>query len=143
MISVLPIWFQKLDFIESESSCSSEALSKKELSAEELSQRLEKLIMEDRADDERIFDWIEVQTPTTLCCLCLQSSHGSPFPQTFYPMPCFFCAYMCVAYLKFKDHSEGFYKYSVVFITFIYLLVCLRDCLFGYFLFCFKSRSHV
>ncbi|XP_057641380.1 eukaryotic translation initiation factor 4 gamma 3 isoform X12 [Chionomys nivalis] len=50
---------QKLDFIESESSCSSEALLKKELSAEELSQRLEKLIMEDRADDERIFDWIE------------------------------------------------------------------------------------
>lgn len=50
---------QKLDFIESEGSCSSEALSKKELSAEELSQRLEKLIMEDRADDERIFDWVE------------------------------------------------------------------------------------
>ncbi|KAL1776948.1 eukaryotic translation initiation factor 4 gamma 3 isoform X1 [Sigmodon hispidus] len=50
---------QKLDFIESESSCSSEALSKKELSPEELSQRLEKLIMEDRADDERIFDWVE------------------------------------------------------------------------------------
>lgn len=84
---MLPIWFQKLDFIESESSCSSEALSKKELSAEELSQWLEKLIMEDRADDERIFDWIEVQTPTTLCCLSLRSSHGSLFPQTFYPMP--------------------------------------------------------
>ncbi|XP_017654993.1 eukaryotic translation initiation factor 4 gamma 3 isoform X3 [Nannospalax galili] len=50
---------QKLDFIESESSCSSEALSKKELSAEELYQRLEKLIMEDKADDERIFDWVE------------------------------------------------------------------------------------
>ncbi|KAK7800636.1 hypothetical protein U0070_022520, partial [Myodes glareolus] len=55
----LPEGEDKLDFIESESSCSSEALSKKELSAEELSQRLEKLIMEDRADDERIFDWIE------------------------------------------------------------------------------------
>ncbi|XP_055466842.1 eukaryotic translation initiation factor 4 gamma 3 isoform X6 [Psammomys obesus] len=50
---------QKLDFTESEGPCSSEALSKKELSAEELSQRLEKLIMEDRADDERIFDWVE------------------------------------------------------------------------------------
>ncbi|XP_035295385.1 eukaryotic translation initiation factor 4 gamma 3 isoform X5 [Cricetulus griseus] len=50
---------QKLDFIETESSCSSEALSKRELSAEELSQRLEKLIMEDKADDERIFDWVE------------------------------------------------------------------------------------
>ncbi|XP_040612225.1 eukaryotic translation initiation factor 4 gamma 3 isoform X6 [Mesocricetus auratus] len=50
---------QKLEFIETESSCSSEALSKRELSAEELSQRLEKLIMEDKADDERIFDWVE------------------------------------------------------------------------------------
>ncbi|GAB1289120.1 Eukaryotic translation initiation factor 4 gamma 3 [Apodemus speciosus] len=50
---------QKLDFTESEGPCSSEALSKKELSAEELSQRLEKLIMEDKADDERIFDWVE------------------------------------------------------------------------------------
>ncbi|CAH7440142.1 Eif4g3 [Phodopus roborovskii] len=50
---------QKLDFIETESSCSSEALSKRDLSAEELSQRLEKLIMEDKADDERIFDWVE------------------------------------------------------------------------------------
>ncbi|EDL80856.1 eukaryotic translation initiation factor 4 gamma, 3 (predicted), isoform CRA_b [Rattus norvegicus] len=49
----------KLDFTESEGPCSSEALSKKELSAEELSQRLEKLIMEDKADDERIFDWVE------------------------------------------------------------------------------------
>lgn len=50
---------QKLDFTESEGPCSSEALSKKELSAEELSQRLEKLIMEEKADDERIFDWVE------------------------------------------------------------------------------------
>ncbi|XP_040852994.1 eukaryotic translation initiation factor 4 gamma 3-like isoform X3 [Ochotona curzoniae] len=50
---------QKLDFIESDSSCSSEALSKKELSAEELSKRLEKLIVEDKANDEQIFDWVE------------------------------------------------------------------------------------
>ncbi|KAI5947188.1 Eukaryotic translation initiation factor 4 gamma 3 [Manis javanica] len=50
---------QKLDFIESDSSCSSEALSKKELSAEELYKRLEKLIIEDKANDEQIFDWIE------------------------------------------------------------------------------------
>nr|XP_040143996.1 eukaryotic translation initiation factor 4 gamma 3 isoform X13 [Ictidomys tridecemlineatus] len=50
---------QKLDFIESDSSCSSEALSKKELSAEELCQRLEKLIIEDKANDEQIFDWVE------------------------------------------------------------------------------------
>lgn len=51
--------FQKLDFIESDSSCSSEALSKKELSAEELYKRLEKLIIEDKANDEQIFDWVE------------------------------------------------------------------------------------
>lgn len=51
---------QKLDFIESDSSCSSEALSKKELSAEELYNRLEKLIIEDKANDEQIFDWVEV-----------------------------------------------------------------------------------
>nr|KAF6443609.1 eukaryotic translation initiation factor 4 gamma 3 [Molossus molossus] len=50
---------QKLDFIESDSSCSSEALSKKELSAEELYSRLEKLIIEDKANDEQIFDWVE------------------------------------------------------------------------------------
>uniref|UniRef100_A0A452RDV2 Eukaryotic translation initiation factor 4 gamma 3 n=1 Tax=Ursus americanus TaxID=9643 RepID=A0A452RDV2_URSAM len=49
----------KLDFIESDSSCSSEALSKKELSAEELYKRLEKLIIEDKANDEQIFDWVE------------------------------------------------------------------------------------
>ncbi|KAM5270001.1 eukaryotic translation initiation factor 4 gamma 3 isoform 9-T9 [Hipposideros larvatus] len=50
---------QKLDFIESDSSCSSEALSKKELSADELYKRLEKLIIEDKANDEQIFDWVE------------------------------------------------------------------------------------
>ncbi|XP_049627898.1 eukaryotic translation initiation factor 4 gamma 3 isoform X4 [Suncus etruscus] len=50
---------QKLDFIESDSSCSSEALLKKELSAEELYRRLEKLITEDKANDEQIFDWVE------------------------------------------------------------------------------------
>lgn len=52
--------FQKLDFIETDSSCSSEALSKKELSAEELYNRLEKLIIEEKANDEQIFDWVEV-----------------------------------------------------------------------------------
>ncbi|KAM9032812.1 eukaryotic translation initiation factor 4 gamma 3 isoform 10-T13 [Sarcophilus harrisii] len=50
---------QKLDFIESDCSSSSEALSKKELSAEELYKRLEKLIIEDKANDEQIFDWVE------------------------------------------------------------------------------------
>ncbi|XP_051027412.1 eukaryotic translation initiation factor 4 gamma 3 isoform X7 [Acomys russatus] len=61
---------QKLDFTESEGPCSSEALSKKELSAEELSQRLEKLITEDKADDERIFDWVEANLD--------ESQMGSP-----------------------------------------------------------------
>ncbi|XP_062046561.1 eukaryotic translation initiation factor 4 gamma 3 isoform X9 [Lepus europaeus] len=50
---------QRLDFMESDSSCVSEALSKKELSAEELYKRLEKLIIEDKANDEQIFDWVE------------------------------------------------------------------------------------
>ncbi|XP_063091739.1 eukaryotic translation initiation factor 4 gamma 3 isoform X2 [Cavia porcellus] len=50
---------QKLEFLESDSSCSSEALSKKELSADELYQRLEKLIIEEKANDEQIFDWVE------------------------------------------------------------------------------------
>ncbi|XP_021118648.1 eukaryotic translation initiation factor 4 gamma 3 isoform X4 [Heterocephalus glaber] len=50
---------QKLDFLESDCSCSFEALSKKELSADKLYQRLEKLIIEEKANDERIFDWVE------------------------------------------------------------------------------------
>ncbi|XP_060115630.1 eukaryotic translation initiation factor 4 gamma 3 [Heteronotia binoei] len=50
---------QKLDFTETDSSSSSEALSKKELSAEELNRQLEKLIMEEKANDEQIFDWVE------------------------------------------------------------------------------------
>ncbi|KFO78691.1 Eukaryotic translation initiation factor 4 gamma 3, partial [Cuculus canorus] len=49
----------KLDFTESDCSSSSEALSEKELSAEELSKQLEKLIVEDKANDEQIFDWVE------------------------------------------------------------------------------------
>ncbi|NXW62524.1 IF4G3 factor, partial [Eurystomus gularis] len=50
---------QKLDFTESDCSSSSEALSEKELSVEELSKQLEKLIVEDKANDEQIFDWVE------------------------------------------------------------------------------------
>uniref|UniRef100_A0A8C6NDJ3 Uncharacterized protein n=1 Tax=Melopsittacus undulatus TaxID=13146 RepID=A0A8C6NDJ3_MELUD len=49
----------KLDFTESDCSSSSEALSEKELSAEELNKQLEKLIVEDKANDEQIFDWVE------------------------------------------------------------------------------------
>uniref|UniRef100_A0A8C9MMJ5 Eukaryotic translation initiation factor 4 gamma 3 n=1 Tax=Serinus canaria TaxID=9135 RepID=A0A8C9MMJ5_SERCA len=49
----------KLEFTESDCSSSSEALSEKELSAEELNKQLEKLIVEDKANDEQIFDWVE------------------------------------------------------------------------------------
>uniref|UniRef100_G1N5S2 Uncharacterized protein n=1 Tax=Meleagris gallopavo TaxID=9103 RepID=G1N5S2_MELGA len=50
---------QKLEFTESDCSSSSEALSEKELSAEELNKQLEKLIVEEKANDEQIFDWVE------------------------------------------------------------------------------------
>ncbi|NXN84194.1 IF4G3 factor, partial [Bombycilla garrulus] len=50
---------QKLEFTESDCSSSSEALSEKKLSAEELNKQLEKLIVEDKANDEQIFDWVE------------------------------------------------------------------------------------
>uniref|UniRef100_A0ABM5EK24 Eukaryotic translation initiation factor 4 gamma 3 isoform X3 n=1 Tax=Pogona vitticeps TaxID=103695 RepID=A0ABM5EK24_9SAUR len=50
---------QKLEFTETDSPSSSEALSKGELSADELHRQLEKLIMEDKANDEQIFDWVE------------------------------------------------------------------------------------
>ncbi|NXA71581.1 IF4G3 factor, partial [Thryothorus ludovicianus] len=50
---------QRLEFTESDCSSSSEALSEKELSAEELNKQLEKLIVEDKANDEQIFDWVE------------------------------------------------------------------------------------
>uniref|UniRef100_A0A8C8VJU1 Eukaryotic translation initiation factor 4 gamma 3 n=1 Tax=Pelusios castaneus TaxID=367368 RepID=A0A8C8VJU1_9SAUR len=50
---------QKLDFTVSDCSSSSEALSEEELSADELNKQLEKLIIEDKANDEQIFDWVE------------------------------------------------------------------------------------
>uniref|UniRef100_A0A670ZV76 Eukaryotic translation initiation factor 4 gamma 3 n=1 Tax=Pseudonaja textilis TaxID=8673 RepID=A0A670ZV76_PSETE len=49
----------KLDFTETDSPSSSEALSPRELSAEELNRQLEKLIVEEEAGDEQIFDWVE------------------------------------------------------------------------------------
>ncbi|XP_065430897.1 eukaryotic translation initiation factor 4 gamma 3 isoform X29 [Chrysemys picta bellii] len=49
----------KLDFTVSDCSSSSEALSEEELSADELNKQLEKLIIEDKANDEQIFDWVE------------------------------------------------------------------------------------
>ncbi|XP_044023909.1 eukaryotic translation initiation factor 4 gamma 3 isoform X8 [Siniperca chuatsi] len=50
---------QKLQFILSDSSSPEAALSKRILSPEELSQQLERLLLEDMASDEQIFDWVE------------------------------------------------------------------------------------
>ncbi|XP_023125560.1 eukaryotic translation initiation factor 4 gamma 3 isoform X3 [Amphiprion ocellaris] len=50
---------QKLQFVQLDSSSSEAALSKKILSPEELSRQLERLLLEDMASDEQIFDWVE------------------------------------------------------------------------------------
>lgn len=52
--------FQKLDFTLSDGSNLTEAVSKRTLSPEELNKQLEKLLLEDMAGDEQIFDWVEV-----------------------------------------------------------------------------------
>uniref|UniRef100_A0A8C2XM75 Eukaryotic translation initiation factor 4 gamma 3 n=1 Tax=Cyclopterus lumpus TaxID=8103 RepID=A0A8C2XM75_CYCLU len=50
---------QKLQFVVSDGSSSEAALSKRIWSPEELSQQLERLLLEDMASDEQIFDWVE------------------------------------------------------------------------------------
>ncbi|XP_061689117.1 eukaryotic translation initiation factor 4 gamma 3 isoform X4 [Syngnathoides biaculeatus] len=50
---------QKLEFILSDATDPRVGQSKKTLSPEELSQQLEKLLLEDMASDEQIFDWVE------------------------------------------------------------------------------------
>lgn len=50
---------QKLQFTASEEASSEAALSRKTLSPEELTCQLEKLLLEDMASDEQIFDWVE------------------------------------------------------------------------------------
>ncbi|KAM3621369.1 uncharacterized protein V6R79_010350 [Siganus canaliculatus] len=50
---------QNLQFVQSDGSSPETTLSKKVLSAEELSQQLERLLLEDLASDEQIFDWVE------------------------------------------------------------------------------------
>ncbi|XP_072101349.1 eukaryotic translation initiation factor 4 gamma 3 isoform X4 [Mobula birostris] len=50
---------KKLEFTISDVSGPTEALSKMEFSAEELNKWLEKLIIEDKASNEQIFDWVE------------------------------------------------------------------------------------
>lgn len=55
---------QKLQFVLSDGSGPEAALSKRILSPEELSQQLERLLLEDMASDEQIFDWVEVRDLT-------------------------------------------------------------------------------
>ncbi|XP_041427732.1 eukaryotic translation initiation factor 4 gamma 3 isoform X7 [Xenopus laevis] len=50
---------KNLDFTLSDCSSPSENLSKKEMSAEEQNKRLEQLIIQEKANDEQIFDWVE------------------------------------------------------------------------------------
>ncbi|XP_018081987.1 eukaryotic translation initiation factor 4 gamma 3 isoform X13 [Xenopus laevis] len=50
---------KNLDFTLSHCSSPSENLSKKEMSAEEQNKRLEQLIIQEKANDEQIFDWVE------------------------------------------------------------------------------------
>ncbi|KAG7493404.1 eukaryotic translation initiation factor 4 gamma 3 isoform X2 [Solea senegalensis] len=50
---------QKLQFLQSDSSSSEAVMSKKTLSPEELRRQLERLLLEDMASDEQIFDWVE------------------------------------------------------------------------------------
>uniref|UniRef100_A0A4W4F1D7 Eukaryotic translation initiation factor 4 gamma 3 n=1 Tax=Electrophorus electricus TaxID=8005 RepID=A0A4W4F1D7_ELEEL len=50
---------QKLDFTLSDCSSPACAVSKRALSPEELNKQLEKLLLEDMASDEQIFDWVE------------------------------------------------------------------------------------
>uniref|UniRef100_A0A8C8DR50 Eukaryotic translation initiation factor 4 gamma, 3a n=1 Tax=Oryzias sinensis TaxID=183150 RepID=A0A8C8DR50_9TELE len=50
---------QKLEFLQTDGSGCEAAPSKRMLSPEELSQQLEKLLLEDMASDEQIFDWVE------------------------------------------------------------------------------------
>lgn len=50
---------QKLQFVMADGSLPEAALSKRILSSEELNRQLEKLLLEDMASDEQIFDWVE------------------------------------------------------------------------------------
>lgn len=70
-------WYkQKLQFVLSDGSSPEVALSKRILSPEELSQQLEKLLLEDMASDEQIFDWVEVWEVTQVWqkCPCKQKN---------------------------------------------------------------------
>lgn len=55
----------KLQFVVSDTSLSETVLKKKSLSPEELNQQLEKLLLEEMASDEQIFDWVEANLDET------------------------------------------------------------------------------
>uniref|UniRef100_A0A3Q3B1S4 Eukaryotic translation initiation factor 4 gamma, 3a n=1 Tax=Kryptolebias marmoratus TaxID=37003 RepID=A0A3Q3B1S4_KRYMA len=63
---------QKLQFLQSDSSSPDEVQTKRILSPEELSRQLEKLLLEDMASDEQIFDWVEANLDES-------QSSSSPF----------------------------------------------------------------
>ncbi|XP_035760549.1 eukaryotic translation initiation factor 4 gamma 3 isoform X15 [Neolamprologus brichardi] len=56
---------QKLQFLQSDSSNPEAALPERILSPEEMSQHLERLLLEDMASDEQIFDWVEANLDET------------------------------------------------------------------------------
>ncbi|MEQ2190690.1 hypothetical protein XENOCAPTIV_005865, partial [Xenoophorus captivus] len=61
--------FISQQFLQSEGSSSEEVQTKRILSPEELSQQLEKLLLEDMASDEQIFDWVEASSSPFLRAL--------------------------------------------------------------------------
>lgn len=64
IIVLLPRHKQKLQFVLSDGSRPEASQSKRILSPEELSRQLERLLLEDMATDEQIFDWVEVWQTT-------------------------------------------------------------------------------
>uniref|UniRef100_A0A669DTR2 Eukaryotic translation initiation factor 4 gamma 3 n=1 Tax=Oreochromis niloticus TaxID=8128 RepID=A0A669DTR2_ORENI len=56
---------QKLQFLQSDSSNPEAALPERILSPEEMSRHLERLLLEDMASDEQIFDWVEANLDET------------------------------------------------------------------------------
>lgn len=84
--------------------------------------------------------WLDRGTDTNHALLSLRSSHGSPFPQTFYPMPRGFCAYVCSVF-EIQRPFRGVLQVLRLLYHF-YLLVCLG--VFVYFLYCFVlNQDHM
>ncbi|KAI4881286.1 hypothetical protein NFI96_032553 [Prochilodus magdalenae] len=71
---------QKLDFTLSDCSSPADTVSKRTLSPEELNKQLEKLLLEDMASDEQIFDWVEASNLTSDCDANLDESEMSSPP---------------------------------------------------------------